>query len=115
MTGTEGLDVRDLGGVRVLALHGELDAVSAPPLAAELPHQLAGTRGVVLDLSDVTFFDSSGLRLVDEVARTCRRTGAPWRVVCPAGTPPRRVLEIVGMCGPEVVDDLETACRQLSG
>jgi anti-anti-sigma factor len=64
---------------------------------------------VVLDLTDVTFFDSSGVRLVDHVTRECDRTATPLRVVAPPGTPTRRVLEIVGLSDELVTDDLRAA------
>ncbi|MFP5220326.1 MAG: STAS domain-containing protein [Actinomycetes bacterium] len=88
--------VRD-DAVRVLRASGELDAVVAPPLLGQVSGWVRGARAVVLDLTDVSFFDSSGVRLVDRVTRECGRAGATLLVVAPAGGAPRRVLEIVGM------------------
>ena len=89
--------------VRVLRASGELDAVVAPPLLEQVSGWVHGAGAVVVDLTGVTFFDSSGVRLVDRVARECGRAGADFRVVAPAGGTPRRVLEIVGMA--ELVRD----------
>ena len=50
---------RDLPGLHILALHGELDIVSAYDLALVLV-EVAGST-VVVDLSDLTFMDSSGI------------------------------------------------------
>ena len=55
-------------GVRVLCAAGELDAVSAPDLVAQVPGLVAGAAAVVLDASGITFFDSSGVRAVDRLA-----------------------------------------------
>ena len=104
--------VRD-DAVRVLRASGELDAVVAPPLLAEVGSWVRGAGAVVLDLTDVTFFDSSGVRLVDRLARECGRAGAAFRVVAPAGGTARRVLEIVGMAA-LVSDDVGAAVATLS-
>ncbi len=95
-------------GVRVLTAAGEIDAVVAPGLQADLPLAVEGVSAVVLDLSGVTFFDSAGVRLIDTLARACAASGTGLRVVAPPGSTARRVLEIVGMGG-GVVDDVATA------
>ena len=102
------------GGVRVLQAAGELDVVTVPPLLAAARDAAAGATGVVLDLTGVTFFDSSGVRLVDRLCREAARSQASVRVVAPAGSPARRVLEVVGM-GPLVADDVDTAVAAVVG
>ena len=96
-------------GVRLVCARGELDVVAAPALIADLPALLEGAMGVVFDLSGVTFFDSSGVRLVDRMTRECGRAATPLRVVAPPGTPTRQVLELVGLVDDLVTDDLPTA------
>jgi anti-sigma B factor antagonist len=50
-------------GVPVLVVRGELDAYSAPTLDASVEAAIArGSRRLVIDLEDVGFIDSSGLR-----------------------------------------------------
>jgi anti-sigma B factor antagonist len=105
--------VRDHDGIRVLRGAGDLDVAVVPALLPEVAALVAGAAGVVLDLTDVTFFDSSGVRLVDRLSRTCAKDGVPFRVVAPVGRPARRVLEIVGMAGPLVADDLLAAVAQV--
>jgi len=106
--------VLDVPAARVLVLSGDVDVGVAPGVLTQLPQLLAGAPAVVLDLSGVTFFDSSGVRLVDRVARTCEQHDQPWRVVCPPGSSSRRLLELVGMAGPHVLDDRDTALAQLA-
>lgn len=109
------IEVRDVDGVRELCASGELDAASVPDLLPQLPVLLGDLdqrRGVVLDLAAVDFFDSSGVRLVDRLTRLC--AAVPLRVVAPHGGPVRRVLEVVGMAGPHVVDDLAVARAQVT-
>ena len=102
-------------GVRVLRAAGELDVAVVPGMLAGVPALVAGAAAVVLDLTAVTFFDSSGVRLVDRVARECGREGAGFRVVARPGLTSRRVLEIVGFAGPLVVDDVAAALAAVQG
>ena len=94
---------------RVLRMRGDLDIAVAPELMPRVPELVAGVPGVVLDLSAVTFFDSAGVRLVDRFARECGRDGVAFAVVAAPGTPPARVLEIVGFGPPLVASDLDAA------
>lgn len=103
----------DDGGVRVLRAEGELDVVSVPPLLATVPAMVDGARAVVLDLSAVTFLDSSGVRLVDRLAREATRARASYRVVAPPGGAARRVLDLVGMSTLLALDDLGTALASM--
>jgi anti-sigma B factor antagonist len=96
-------------GVRLLCASGELDVAVVPAMLPGVPDLVAAARGVVLDLSDVTFFDSSGVRLVDRMSRECGRADTPLRVVAPPGTPTRRVLELVGLIDDLVTDDVPAA------
>lgn len=98
-------------GVRILRLTGEVDVVSTAG-----PHPVLTARGpLVLDLTDVTFFDSSGVRLVDRLARDHAVQGHGVRVVAPAGGRARRVLEVLGYGPGLVADDLDAAVAQLRG
>ena len=99
----------DDGGVRVLRATGEVDVTVVPALLADVASMVAGASGVVLDLTPATFFDSSGVRLVDRLSRECGRTSTPFRVAAPPGSPGRRVLELVGMARLLADDDLATA------
>jgi len=96
-------------GVRVLRVDGELDAAVAPALLEAVPSYVAGAGGVVLDLSEVTFFDSAGCRLVDALARTAAGAEVVLRVVAPPGCRARRVLELTGLAEPLVDDELAVA------
>ena len=102
-------------GVRLVCARGEIDVVVAPALIADLPGLLEGATGVVLDLSGVTFFDSAGVRLVDQLARECARGGEPFAVVSPPRNPSRRVLELVGLADALVVDDVAAALERVTG
>lgn len=102
-------DVDALPGVRRLRAVGDLDVRSTDVLLPGVPDLVAGAAGVVLDLAEVDFFDSSGCRLVDRFARESALAGVPFRVVAPPATASRRVLEIVGMAAALVSDTVPDA------
>ncbi len=58
------IELRDAGGgVTVVVLEGELDLAAVPELREQLTEAARGAdRGVVLDMAEVTFVDSSALR-----------------------------------------------------
>src|SRR5689334_8321368 len=99
------------GGTIVLRATGELDVAVVPTRLPEVPALVSAAESVVLDLTDVTFFDSSGVRLVDHLTRECDARATPFRVVAPPGGPPRRVLELVGLADAVASDDLPAAIR----
>ena len=100
-------------GVRVLAGQGELDVTTVPAILPGVPALVDGARAVVLDLSGLDFFDSAGVRLVDQLARGCAGRSVPWRVVAPRDSVARRILALVDMVGPEVVEDRGSALASL--
>jgi anti-anti-sigma factor len=53
--------------------------------------------GVVLDLSETTYLDSAGIRLVFGLAERLRRRGQALRLVLPEGVPIERVLELANV------------------
>ena len=105
------LVVPEPGPALLLHASGELDIAAVPGLLPQVPELLSDASAVVLDLRDVAFFDSSGVRLVDCIARECGRRSAPFRVVAPPGYPARRVLEMVGMTHGLVSDALDQALQ----
>ncbi len=70
------MDVRQGKGRVVLGLHGELDLLGAPMLEEEIAKAEAGAPGiVVLDLRDLQFVDSAGLRVILAAHERSRRGG----------------------------------------
>jgi anti-sigma B factor antagonist len=80
-------------GVPVVAVTGEVDIGTAPLLRAELTAQLAQSPVVlVVDLREVTFFDSSGIGAL----LAARRRAADLRVVADR-SPVLRTLRFAGL------------------
>jgi anti-sigma B factor antagonist len=83
-------------GRRRLALHGELDMVSSPELSARLEELGRSGTAVRIDLTGVTFMDSTGVRTLYAAAKRAEDGDASLEIVPPTGAP-WRVLEITGL------------------
>ena len=88
----------DEGGVRVVAVRGEIDVATAPELAGHLYEALEmGAPAVVVDLCAVEFMDSSALAALLRGRGLLLEAGARLAVACvPAGAP-AKALEISGV------------------
>ena len=86
-----------IGGANAIAVAGELDIETAPQLGEEVELAVWSTVGAfVLDLSGVTFLDSSGLHALLRARAFLAREDRPLVLVCPPG-PVRRVLDLASV------------------
>ncbi len=77
-------EVADLHGHRAVYVHGELDCATAPALEARL-RTLGGLgHALAVDLAEVSFMDSSGLRLLLQTRRDADRDGRVFVVRRPS-------------------------------
>lgn len=79
-----------------IVVSGELDLATAPRLSAAVA-QHHDAQLLVLDLTAVTFIDSTGVRILIEADRFCAGSGS--RVVVLARGPVRRVLDLCELDG----------------
>jgi anti-sigma B factor antagonist len=89
--------VRHRDGSTIVAARGEIDVATAPVLRTGLDQALARDIGaVVVDLTGVTFIDSTGLGVLIGARRRCAEAGRDLRVVVDE---PRilKVFEITGL------------------
>ncbi|WP_406368524.1 STAS domain-containing protein [Streptomyces sp. NBC_00647] len=94
-------------GIRVLALAGELDADNAGALRQALRVEEDSAPLTVLDLSAVTFMDSSAISVLAAAHRDADAAGG-WMRMAALSQPVRRVVEIVGL------DTIITCCPTLA-
>jgi anti-sigma B factor antagonist len=88
--------IQEEGSAAVVVVgSGELDAFAAPALSSELD-AVRGRGGVVVDLSRVSFMDSTILGLVVRATRELDEAGTQVRIVLPSG-PARRIFEITAL------------------
>jgi anti-anti-sigma factor len=91
------VDISRLDSTDLLAVHGELDMASALGLAGPLSDVANdGAGSVVIDLSGLSFMDSTGMSVLLNARRRLTRQGRGMLVVCPAG-PVLRVFELTSM------------------
>jgi anti-anti-sigma factor len=83
----------------VLALHGELDLVGAPLLQGEVESAaVEGAPLIVLDLEDLQFIDSSGLRVILSAHERARERGQTFALTR-GSQQVQRLLSIAGVTG----------------
>jgi anti-sigma B factor antagonist len=88
---------RPVGGAPCLALAGELDIADVPQLEQELDAAVAASEGAFLiDLTDLEFLDSSGIRLLLRARARLGREDRAFALICPHG-PVRRAIELTGV------------------
>lgn len=81
----------------VLALKGELDPHTAPLLQHQVDHAIeAGASSLVLDLAQLGFIDSSGLRVIISAHKEMRSRDGRLVLRSPSPTA-RRLLDITGL------------------
>jgi len=90
------------GGIRLLEVNGELDLSTAARLEGPLEEAVASpSAAVLIDLSDCTFIDSTGIALVvrawQRVDATAGNGGEGGLVLCCQNEQVRRVLEVTGL------------------
>jgi anti-sigma B factor antagonist len=85
------------GSLRTVSVAGELDQSTAPELRSVLAEALGDEeRGVLVDLSDCNFIDSTGLSLLVEAKRQLAEDERRFGVCCPDADV-RRLLELTGI------------------
>lgn len=114
MSGSEILGVtKDVSeaDVSVMSVSGEIDMLSAPELAVHLDEVIARGVPVVVDLSGVSFIDSSGLRELHRASDAGRVV-----LVIDSGATIARVVELSGF-GERVTvcEDIASARHEIAG
>jgi anti-sigma B factor antagonist len=82
-------------GAATVVLSGELDVATVPMLEAALLEQLQQRPAVVIDLSELSFIDSSGIGALIQAKRTA--DGALRGVVVVGGSHVDRIFGVAGI------------------
>ncbi|MGZ4243648.1 MAG: STAS domain-containing protein [Solirubrobacteraceae bacterium] len=108
------VDIQDHDGVHVAAITGEIDISNVDDVAHQLIALPNFAQGLVVDLRLVSYLDSTGISMLHDLAGRLRERSQQLIIVCPQGSPPRRVLELTGLITrTTVVDDLAPAVQAL--
>lgn len=102
------------GAGLVVSISGEVD-ISNIDSVADVIHALPNVQdGLLIDLSDVRYLDSSAVSLLHDLAMRLRSRSQRLIVVSPPQTPPRRVLDLTALyVNAPVADALESGLTKL--
>jgi anti-anti-sigma factor len=89
-------DLLEKGPIHVICVRGELDLDNARQFGDQLLASLpADAAGLVLELGEVRFLDSAGVRLLVELAERLKRNRQALALAVPDGSAILPVLELV--------------------
>ena len=102
--------------VVVARLTGELDISAAERTGKRIAEAVpSSARGLVVDMSELEFMDSSGVSMLFSLARQVGSHRQQLRVVAPPGRPVSRVLQIVEFDRAAPVDaDVDSAVAEIA-
>ena len=102
------ISISDRDGRAVVVLRGELDLATAPDLEAALNERLDTGQDVAVDLRELDFMDSTGLRVLVSAHARVQDTDQSFVIVRPLpGAPIERILAVAGVASVlDVVDDV---------
>ncbi|MGC8659889.1 MAG: STAS domain-containing protein [Desulfomonilaceae bacterium] len=107
------IEIREHGGAMIVTVTGRLETLSPPSSEKMLEnHVPKATNKVILDLNDLQYVSSAGLRSFLVLAQKARAVGG-WVVCCSASGLVKKVLEISKFC--EILpafDTLDDALKQ---
>ena len=86
-------------GVAVIDVDGDLDVGAVGDVDAALTAALERGTPIVVDLVDVAFIDSTGMRTMIDARRRSRDLGIRMVCVCPDNAAVWRLLELTGTSG----------------
>lgn len=92
------VEARDRGDLVHIVLAGEVDLGNAESIAQKITGAISNqARRVSLDLTDVAYLDSAGLRILFSLADRLTTLQIELELVAPLRSPARRVIELSGL------------------
>ncbi|MEV8427495.1 STAS domain-containing protein [Streptomyces chartreusis] len=93
------------GGIRVVSVTGEIDQQTAEPLRQALDMSTPPGPRVVVDMSGVSFMDSTGINILIAAHQALSEAGG-WLRLAAVTEPVQRTIQLVGLH--TVIDSRET-------
>ena len=91
-------ELEAVDGVPVAHLSGEIDRTNSAELGERMADAISAEGGgLVVDLTKLTFIDSTGMRMLFELAAKLKRRSQALRIVVPEGAHLGEILETVGL------------------
>lgn len=102
------------GSADVVRLSGEIDLANAPELGREIVRRTGAARALLLDLTEVSFLDSAGVRLLDALIGDLDEQRTPVRLVVGASGAARMVLQLCAFREDLLATELAQAAEELA-
>lgn len=97
MTGAR-VEVAVDGALVRIAVAGDVDLANAESVEGEIVSAISNqAEAASIDLSEVTYLDSAGLRLLFSLRSRLSTLQIDLELVAPVGSPSRRVIELSGL------------------
>ena len=101
-------------GTMVVTISGEVDISNVNRVAEVIFAQPNTANGLIVDLSQVRYLDSTAVSLLHDLALRLRQRAQRLVVVSPADSHPRRVLELTALsANAPLVEELDAALSLL--
>jgi anti-anti-sigma factor len=81
----------------LVRLSGEIDLSNSHELHQQLETAVEGSARVVIDLAEITYLDSQGLRLIKQLCNKADKDGTEVQLVAPPAGFARQVLDMARM------------------
>jgi anti-sigma B factor antagonist len=112
-----GIDIALLDDAVVARLEGDIDLANTPTLSATILEAIPNDAiGLIVDLTDVRYIDSVGIRMLFTFVRSLHASRQGMAVVVPADSPVQKLLKITHLDEAAVfrgtVDDAIVALRE---
>jgi anti-anti-sigma factor len=86
------------GSALTVRIRGEIDASNATVITRDIRNVMKEEDAPLhLDLTEVTFIDSAGLRMLQQFERVCAASATPLRVTVEADSTVAQLLEITAL------------------
>jgi anti-anti-sigma factor len=87
----------DNGSIRI-SLSGEIDLANASNVEEQILAAVSGQPAAVsVDLTNLTYMDSVGIKLLFDLASKLQESNVPLELIAPFGAPTRRLIEFSGL------------------
>jgi anti-sigma B factor antagonist len=91
------IQLEESDGTLIVHLSGEIDLSNADQVHNELESAVKDRARVVVDLAELRYLDSQGLRLIKQLSDRVQRSGGKLELIAPAGTFVRQVFDMARM------------------
>lgn len=81
-----------------IVVQGEIDLDNAAVVRRQMLGSISNqVQSVVVDLTEVSYLDSTGVRILSALAQRLRLLQIRFEVIAPIGSPVRRIVELAGL------------------